>query len=69
MTKKQLRLLRLYSGLSQVEFGEKVGIASGTLSRMESGLTDISTANKAKILKHYDLLDDAFLEFCQRMEG
>jgi len=69
MSNKQLQLLRQYHGMTQIEFAKTVGIAPGTLSRMESGLTDISSANKAKILRKYDLLDDGFLAFCERMKG
>lgn len=69
MTQKQLKLLRLYTGLTQAEFAKGVGIAPGTLAKMEVGLMPISTTNRAKILRKYDLLDDSFLAFCERMKG
>ncbi|MCM3668013.1 helix-turn-helix domain-containing protein [Mesobacillus maritimus] len=68
MTRKQLKLLRLYTGLTQAEFARGVGMAPGTIAKMEADLMPISTANRAKILRHYDLLDEGFLAFCERMK-
>lgn len=68
MTKYQLKMLRLFTGLTQADFAKSVGIAPGTLAKMEVGLMQISTTNRAKVLRVYDLLDDQFLKFCLRME-
>lgn len=68
MTRKQMKLLRLYHGLTQAEFSRETGISPNLIALIEAGHREVSTTTKARVLRKYDLLDDGFTAFCQRMD-
>jgi len=67
MTSKQLRLIRLWSDLTQKDFAKEIGVSEPTIAKIEAGYSEVSTATKAKVLRKYDPADERFLAFCQRM--
>ncbi|UOQ48136.1 helix-turn-helix domain-containing protein [Gracilibacillus caseinilyticus] len=67
MTPKQMKLLRLYEGLTQKEFAEKVDLALSTVAKVEAGFVDVSDVTRSRVLRVYDLQDAGYLAFCERM--
>ncbi|WP_338452318.1 helix-turn-helix transcriptional regulator [Niallia oryzisoli] len=67
MNARQLKLIRLFSGLTQKEFAQEIGVAENTLAKCEASIIEVSTATKAKVLRKYDLSDPEFIEFTKRM--
>jgi DNA-binding XRE family transcriptional regulator len=69
MTNQTLKLLRLYHGLSQREFATKIGVAESTIGKIEAGWQGVSDVTKAKVLRNFDISDNEFMAFCERMNG
>lgn len=68
MSNRQLKLLRMYSGLTQREFAELIGVAPSTVAKIEAGFTYVTDATKAKILRKFDLTCPEFTYFCIQMD-
>ena len=68
MTVKQLKLLRLFHGLTQKDFAKEIGVSENTIAKIEANYSEVSTATRAKVLRRFDPSDKDFIEFCQRME-
>jgi len=69
MTPKQFRMLRLYRGETQKEFAKSIEVANSTVAKIEAGLVGITETTKSRIYRKFDLLDEEFMTFCQRMNG
>lgn len=55
MNKNTVRVIRLYYGLSQVEFAKRIGVSQQLVSHVESGAIEISPKTKVKILKEFPI--------------
>ena len=69
MTSKQLRMLRLYRGETQKEFAKSIEVANSTVAKIEAGLVGITDVTKSRVYRKFDMLDEGFMTFCQRMNG
>lgn len=67
MTNKQLKLVRLYRGVSQREFSASINVAESTIAKIEAGWQSVSDVTKARVLRNFDVSDAEFLAFCERM--
>ena len=65
----RIKKLRLLTGLSQTEFGEKINISQTTISMWEKGRSEPSERSLERIVKAYELPFDFFLDIdVQRLE-
>lgn len=69
MSGKEVNLIRLFLGLTQVEFAQEFDLAASTVARIESGDRSVSKTTKAKILRNFNTEDPEFKAFCDRMES
>ena len=69
MTRKQLKLLRLYHNLTQEQYAKEIGVATSTISKSEAGIIEVSDSTRAKVLRKYNPSESGFLEFTERMQG
>lgn len=69
MTSEVFRLIRLYHGQTQRDFGERMDIAESTVAKIETGFTVLTERNRAKVLRNFDPSDPEFVEFCNRMSA
>ncbi len=60
-----MKALRIYLGLSQVDFAKKVGVSPDTISNIERGITPITLRTRMCIAKVYDV-DVGFLETLEK---
>lgn len=67
MTNEQVKLIRLYSGLSQEEFAKEVGLGTSTIAKIEVGYAKVTDRVRARILRKYDLTNPEYITFCERM--
>jgi transcriptional regulator with XRE-family HTH domain len=58
--KERLKVLRKSLGLTQEEFGEKIGMTDASISHMESGRTALSEQNIRLICLTFDVCDKWF---------
>ena len=57
-----LRLARLFHGISLAELGEVVGCSKQFLSRLENGAESVSSQMEALLAEHLEVLPDFFHE-------
>lgn len=67
MTNQQLKLIRLYLGMTQKEFANYFGLAESTIAKIEVNIIGVSDVTRAKILRKFDVDDPEFIEFCAKM--
>lgn len=60
MTGEMFRLIRLYTGKSQREFAEFIGVSSATVGYIETGQRSVTTNIKGKLAAKFDLTEDFF---------
>ncbi|MFZ3576772.1 helix-turn-helix domain-containing protein [Virgibacillus sp. DJP39] len=68
MNNQQLKLIRLYNGMSQREFGAHIGVAESTIAKIESRWQSVSEVTRARVLRNFDVSDPEFITFCDRMD-
>jgi transcriptional regulator with XRE-family HTH domain len=61
MTRETFRLIRLYSGKSQREFADFIGVSNATIGYIETGRRPITPNIKAKLAAKFDLTDHFFV--------
>ena len=65
----RIKKLRLLTGLSQTEFGEKIGISQTTISMWEKNKSQPSERSLQKMVRVFELPSDFFLDIeVQRLE-
>lgn len=65
MTSETFRMIRLYTGKTQREFAEYLGVSSATVGFIEIGQRAISPYVKSKLAAKFDLTDD-FLSYIEK---
>lgn len=68
MTNETFKLIRLYTGLSQQGFAEKINVGKATVSMIEGGKRPITDNVKSKLASHFDLTDDFFV-YLEKMKS
>lgn len=61
MESETFRLIRLYTGKSQRQFAEYLGVSSATVAYIETGQRKVTPNIKGKLAAKFDLTDDFFL--------
>ncbi|GAA0427277.1 hypothetical protein GCM10008934_16330 [Virgibacillus salarius] len=69
MTSTQLKLIRLYLGLTQKDFATYVNVAESTIAKIEAGFTGVSDVTKARVYRKFDITEPGFITFCGLMEA
>lgn len=67
MTNQQLKLIRLYLGMTQREFANYFGLAESTIAKIEVNIIGVSDVTRAKILRKFDVDNPDFIKFCAKM--
>jgi DNA-binding XRE family transcriptional regulator len=65
MTSEMFRLIRLYTGKSQREFADHIGVSNATIGFIETGQRAVTPNIKAKLAAKFDL-DDAFFVYIEK---
>jgi transcriptional regulator with XRE-family HTH domain len=65
MTGEKFRLIRLYSGMSQRDFAEYIGVSTATIAHIEGGNRTVTPMVKSKLAEKFDLTDE-FLAYVQK---
>jgi DNA-binding XRE family transcriptional regulator len=60
MTSELFRLIRLYSGKTQREFANFIGVSNATVGYIETGQRAITPNIKSKLAAKFDLSDDFY---------
>ncbi|GGJ49682.1 helix-turn-helix transcriptional regulator [Virgibacillus salexigens] len=58
MTNTQLKLIRLYLGLTQKDFATYVNVAESTIAKIEAGFTGVSEVTKARVYRKFDVTEN-----------
>jgi plasmid maintenance system antidote protein VapI len=61
MTNETFKLIRLYTGLSQQAFAEKINVGKATVSMIEGGKRIVTDNVKSKLANHFELTTDFFM--------
>ncbi len=61
-------MVRLFLGLTQQDFARQFGLTASTVAKIEVGLTRVSDATKAKVLRKFDVSKPEFIDFTDLME-
>ena len=59
----------MYSGMTQKEFADFIGVAPSTVAKIEAGFAYVTDTTKAKILRKFDVTCSGFTYFCTQMNG
>ncbi|QIZ11020.1 helix-turn-helix transcriptional regulator [Priestia megaterium] len=62
---EKFRLIRLYSGMSQRDFAEYIGVSTATIAHIETGNRTVTPMVKSRLAEKFDLTDD-FLKYVDR---
>ena len=65
MTGEKFRLIRLYSGMSQRDFAEYIGVSTATVAHIETGNRVVTPMVTSKLAEKFDLTDD-FLSYVEK---
>jgi transcriptional regulator with XRE-family HTH domain len=65
MNGEKFRLIRLYSGMSQRDFSEYIGVSTATVAHIELGNRAVTPGVKGKLAAKFDLTDD-FLSYVEK---
>jgi transcriptional regulator with XRE-family HTH domain len=65
MKGETFRLIRLYSGMSQRDFAEFIGVSTATIAHIETGNRKVTPNIKAKLATKFDLTED-FLSYVEK---
>lgn len=69
MKNKDVKMIRLYEGLTQAQFAQKYGLAESTIAKIEAGWVGVSDVTRSKILRKFDMAEPDFVAFVERMKG
>ena len=69
MTKKDIKFLRLYHGMTQQQFAAYIEVGESTIAKVEAGFAAVTDFIQSRVYRKFDLLDEGFMTFCQRMNG
>jgi len=65
MPNETFALIRLYTGMSQKDFAEHIGVSKGTVGMIETGQRSVTPYVRAKLAAKFEL-DDAFFVFLEK---
>ena len=65
MNGSKFRLIRLYSGMSQKDFAEYIGVSTATVAHIELGNRTVTPMVTSKLAEKFDLTDD-FLKYVEK---
>jgi transcriptional regulator with XRE-family HTH domain len=65
MNGEKFRLIRLYSGMSQRDFAEYLGVSTATIAHIELGNRVVTPMVTSKLAEKFDLTDD-FLSYVEK---
>ncbi|MEH7505136.1 helix-turn-helix transcriptional regulator [Neobacillus drentensis] len=65
MTGEKFRLIRLYSGMSQRDFADYIGVSVATVAHIELGNRTVTPMVMSKLADKFDLTDD-FLKYVEK---
>jgi transcriptional regulator with XRE-family HTH domain len=65
MNGEKFRLIRLYSGMSQRDFAEYIGVSTATIAHIELGNRVVTPMVTSKLAEKFDLTDD-FLKYVEK---
>jgi transcriptional regulator with XRE-family HTH domain len=65
MNGEKFRLIRLYSGMSQRDFAEYIGVSTATVAHVELGNRVVTPMVKSRLAEKFDLTDD-FLVYVEK---
>lgn len=68
MTNNEVKLIRLYQGVSQKKFAKDHDLSEGTIAKIEAGFVGVSDVTRSKILRKFDMFDPSFIAFVQQMK-
>lgn len=68
MDKETFRALRLSKNMTQIEFGELLGVSESTIAAIENGRRLISDKVRARLATITDI-DDDFIDFYNRFRA
>jgi transcriptional regulator with XRE-family HTH domain len=65
MNGEKFRLIRLYSGMSQRDFAEYIGVSTATIAHIELGNRVVTPMVKSRLAEKFDLTND-FLAYVEK---
>jgi len=69
MNIRQLKLIRLFLGMTQVEFAEHIEVAPSTVAKIEAGFIAVSDVTRSRVLRKFDISAPEFIAFSERMSA
>ena len=68
MKNERVKQIRRFKGMSQEQFADWLGVSKSSIAHVESGHRNVSGHLSDMIARKFDVLDDDFIEFCDRLE-